>query len=271
MKYRVLALDLDGTLTNSQKVITPVTQAALEKAMDKGVKILLASGRPAVGVWPLARQLELDKRGGYILAYNGGQIIDCGTGRTLFQQQVPQQVVGPLCAFAREYGIAALTYNDRGIVTEHPEDQYVQLECRINHVPAIGVEDLAAEVSYPVTKFLLTGEGEYLAKLVPVAQERFAGVLNIFRSEPFFMEATPPGIEKGAALERLLSQLGLVREQLMACGDGLNDMPMLRYAGLGVAMANAQPEAKQAADAVTLSNDEDGVAAAVEKYLLNEE
>ena len=270
MNYRVLALDLDGTLTNSQKEITPATLTALQKAMDKGVKVLLASGRPAVGVWPLAWQLELDKRGGYILAYHGGQIIDCATGCTLFQQQVPRQVVAPLCAFARENGIVALTYNERGVVTECPEDPYVQLECRINHVPAIGVKDLAEEVTYPVTKFLLTGEGDYLAGLVPVAQERFKGVLNIFRSEPFFMEATPPGIEKGAALERLLNQLGLKREQLMACGDGLNDMPMLQYAGLSVAMANAQPEAKAAADAITLSNDEDGVAAAVEQYLLNE-
>ena len=238
MDYRVLALDLDGTLTNSKKIITPATQKALLQAMDRGVKILLASGRPAVGVWPLARQLELDRRGGFILAYNGGQIIDCETGQTLFQKQVSPEAVAPLCAFAHEYNIVALTYNDRGVITEVPQNQYVQLECRINHIPAIQVPDLAAEIHYPVTKFLLTGEGDYLAKLVPLAQKRFEGVLNIFRSEPFFMEATPPGIEKGAALKWLLKTLGLRREQLMACGDGLNDMPMLRYAGLGVELGS---------------------------------
>ena len=98
---------------------------------------------------------------------------------------------------------------------------------------------------------------------------RFIGRLSIYRSEPFFIEVMARGVDKGAAIAGLIERLGLEREDVIACGDGLNDLSMIRYAGLGVAMANAQPEVKEAADVVTLSNDEDGVAEAIERYILN--
>ena len=101
MQYKVLALDLDGTLTNNAKVITPRTKAALQAAADRGVRIVLASGRPTVGIEPLAKELELDRRGGCILSYNGGKIIDCKTGETLVQHEFPPELIDPVCTFAR--------------------------------------------------------------------------------------------------------------------------------------------------------------------------
>ena len=100
-----LALDLDGTLTNDQKVVTPATRAALDAAAAKGVTIVLASGRPTAGVMPLAKELGLDKKGGCILSYNGGAIIDCATGETLYRKQLDAKYVPQLCAFAREQGV----------------------------------------------------------------------------------------------------------------------------------------------------------------------
>ena len=101
MQYKVLALDLDGTLTNSEKIITPRTKAALMEAAARGVCIVLASGRPTVGIEPLAKELELDRRGGCILSYNGGKIIDCKTGETLVQHEFPPELIDPVCTFAR--------------------------------------------------------------------------------------------------------------------------------------------------------------------------
>ena len=101
MQYKVLALDLDGTLTNEAKVITPRTRAALLAAADRGVRIVLASGRPTVGIEPLARELELDRRGGCILSYNGGKIIDCKTGQTLVQYAFPPDLIDTLCTRTR--------------------------------------------------------------------------------------------------------------------------------------------------------------------------
>ena len=270
MKIRALALDLDGTLTNSQKEVTPATRAALDAARQKGVNIILASGRPVVGVMPVARELELEKKGGYILAYNGGQILDCATGETLHQSRLAPDSIPRICEFARRRGLAFLTYDREGVITENAGDEYIQKEAWINRLPVRQVEDLPAEVDFPVTKMLVVGPPQQTENAERAMRAQFKGEFDCFRSEPYFLEVVPMGVEKAASLEILLKKLGIEREELMACGDGFNDLPMLRYAGLGVAMANAQSAVKQAADRVTLSNDEDGVAAAVKQYILSE-
>lgn len=271
MQYKVLALDLDGTLTNSQKQITPRTEAALRKAAAQGVKIVLASGRPTVGVQPLADQLDLAENGGCILSYNGGRIVDCKTGQTLVQHAFPPELVGPVCEFAHEAGIVALTYDARGILTEDPDNPYVQEEARINGIPARKVDDLASTVTFPVNKFLLVGDPERMPHAEELMQQRFAGKLSIYRSQPFFIETMPLGVEKAASLALLLRTMGLFDKNLMACGDGWNDLSMIEYAGLGVAMGNAVPPVKAAADYVTADNDHDGVGLAVEKFILEQE
>ena len=142
-EIRVLALDLDGTLTNDQKVVTPATRTALDAAAAKGVTIVLASGRPTAGVVPLARELELDKKGGCILSYNGGSITDCATGRTLYSQWLDSKYVPALCAFAKEQKVAIVTYNEQGVVSESPEDPWALKECFTCGLPMQRVEDLA--------------------------------------------------------------------------------------------------------------------------------
>ena len=269
-KYKVLALDLDGTLTNSQKIITPSTRAALDAAAKAGTRILLASGRPTVGIRPLAKELDLAATGGYILSYNGGKITNCATGEVPVEIRFPSPYIEELCAFAREQGVTILTYDDRGIVTEDPEDHYVQVECMTNKIRAYRVRDLVKYVNYPVNKFLLVGEPEKLAPVEPILAKQFEGRLTVYRSTPYFLEAMPLGVDKAASLERLLRTLGLTRENLMACGDGWNDMGMIQLAGMGVAMANAVPEVKAAANFITLDNDHDGVGLAVEKFILGQ-
>ena len=259
MQYKVLALDLDGTLTNNAKVITPRTKAALQAAADRGVRIVLASGRPTVGIEPLARELELDRRGGCILSYNGGKIIDCKTGQTLVQHAFPVDLIEPVCTFSRYWNIVPLTYDKNGIVTETPDSPYVQEEARINKIPVRRVENLPAEVTYPINKLLLTGDPADMPHVEELMQQEFAGKLSICRSQPFFIETMPVGVGKDTSLEMLLRAKGLTAANLMACGDGWNDLPMIRYAGMGVAMGNAVPEVKQAAKYVTADKDRKSV------------
>lgn len=266
---KMLALDLDGTLTNSEKKITPRTRAALEKAMDAGVTVVLASGRPTVGIQPLAEELALDKRGGCILAYNGGKILDCATGETLYQKQFPAEMIRPVCDFVREMGVNVLSYNQTGIVTEQPDDPWAGREAVICKVPLQKVDSLADYLEYPVCKLLITLDPARMAEVEPEAQRRFGDKLGVFRSCDFFIEVVPKGVAKDASLAALLERRGLTRENLMAVGDGMNDLPMLRFAGVGVAMANADPNVKAEADAVTVAdNDHDGVAEAIEKFIL---
>ena len=268
MGYKVLALDLDGTLTNSKKEITPATRAALAAAQEKGVLLVLASGRPEAGIWPVARELEMDKKGGYILAYNGGQIINCATGETVRRLRLPAETVPEICRFAREVGLACLTYDKEGVITENAADEYVCREAACSKLKVQQKDDLTTYIDYPVTKMMVVGPPEEAAKAELAMAEKFSGRLDCFRSEPYFVEVVPCGVEKATALKDLLERLGVPREESMACGDGFNDLPMLKFAGLGVAMANAQQAVKEAADVITLSNEEDGVAAAVQTYIL---
>ena len=124
-------------------------------------------------------------------------------------------------------------------------------------------------VSFPVVKFLMLEDGDYLAMVEPKVKAALGRDYSVYRSEPYFLEVLPKGIDKAASLERLLSRLGMGKEQMIACGDGYNDLSMIQYAGLGVAMENAVFPVKKAADYVTYSNDNDGVAHVVEKFMLS--
>ena len=268
---KLIALDLDGTLTNSKKLVTPYTKEVLKQATEPGVRIVLASGRPTVGVWPIARELELDKLGGYILSYNGGCIVDCVTQQVIAQEQFPPELVAPVCEQAKKAGAVALSYNDEGVVTEEPEDKYVQIECRTCKVPAIGVENLGQFIDFDINKILLTKDPDEIACVEEQMQQKFAGKLSIYKSMPYFLEIMPLGVEKAQSLSALLTILGLTAENLMACGDGWNDISMIKLAGMGVAMGNAVSEVKCVANWVSADNDHDGVAKAVEKWVLGKE
>ena len=267
-EIKVLALDLDGTLTNSQKEVTPRTRAALDAAIAKGVTIVLASGRPTAGVLPLAKELGLDKKGGCILSYNGGKIIDCRTGETLYQKQLDAQYVPELCAFAAAQNVTIITYNKEGVVTEHPDDKWALRECFTCKAAHDRRGRSGKVCGLPHLQNAHHAGPRPPGRGVGRRQKQFDGRIDLYPSSPFFIEAVPLGVAKDGSLAALLEHMGLGRENLMACGDGLNDRSMIEYAGVGVAMQNAEEPVKAVADYVTAAdNDHDGVAEAVEKSL----
>ena len=203
-EIKVLALDLDGTLTNSQKEVTPRTRAALDAAIAKGVTIVLASGRPTAGVLPLAKELGLDKKGGCILSYNGGKIVDCRTGETLYQKQLDAQYVPELCAFAAAQNVTIITYNKEGVVTEHPDDKWALRECFTCKLPMTGVDDLAKYVDYPICKMLITLDPARRDEVWAAGKKQFDGRIDLYPSSPFFIEAVPLGVAKDGSLAALL-------------------------------------------------------------------
>ena len=261
--FRAIALDLDGTLTNHDKVVTPRTRQALLKAQEQGAIIILASGRPTYGIVPVAECLELEKRGGYILSYNGGNIVNAKTGEKLFSQFLPDAVIPILYKYAKEKNHALLGYAGNEIITEMPDDQYVKEESRINKMNIRKVDNLLDALEPHPTKLLMTGDPTDMIKAEEELVEILGEKMDIFRSAPFFLELVPKGIDKAQSLLRLLSKINLTPADLMAFGDGYNDLSMLKLASVGVAMANAAPEVRADADYVTLSNEEDGVAEAL--------
>lgn len=271
MAKKVLVLDLDGTLTNSEKKITPKTKKALMEMQEKGHTVVLASGRPTPGITPLAKELELEKNGGYILSFNGGQITNCKTGKIVYQKTLPPEVVPKLFDLADKLDIGLLSYERDSIITGMHYDEYIDIEKKINRLPVKQMENITDYIDFPLNKCLGTADPEVAAQAEKEYEKMFGKTLCISRSEPFFIEITPMGIDKAASLERFCKLTGNKRENLIACGDGFNDVSMIEYAGLGVAMANAQAAVKEVADYVTASNDEDGVAKVIYKFILNNE
>ncbi len=268
MRYKFLVLDLDGTLTNDKKEITPRTLATLERVQRSGVQLVLASGRPTYGIVPLIEQLEMKRYGGYILPFNGGKIIDVTTGEVIYASTLPLRLVPELATIAKEGGATIISYRDEHILTEEPDNRYVGHELFLTKMKPLKVDDFATAVDFAPDKCLIVGESEKLLPLEEMINSRYADSISAFRSEPFFLEVVPKGIDKALSLARLAEHTKTCAQEMIAIGDGYNDISMIRYAGLGVAMANAQPSVKEAAAQVTLSNEEDGVAAFAEKYIL---
>ncbi len=265
--YKILALDIDGTLLNSKKEITPEVLNSIESLQKKDIPIVIASGRPAQGISHVASELSLEKKGGYILSFNGGKIIDCKTKEVIYSKTIQKEYYQEIYEYALNLKEASLiTYKGDDIITEKPENKYVDVESNVVKMPVVKVDKLLEEIDFLVDKFLLVGEPEYMMSHVKAMSEHFKGRLNVFQSEPFFIEVVPLGVDKAASLEKLLEKLGLKKEELVACGDGRNDVTMIDFAGLGVAMENACDEVKEVADYITSSCDENGVKKVIDRF-----
>lgn len=264
--YKALALDIDGTLLNSNKEITPHTAKAVEKLQDKGIPVIIASGRPEQGIYHVAEALNMKEKGGYILSFNGGKITDYKTGRIVYAKTISDQYYREVCDYAGNMECSLLTYKDGCIITEKPDNKYVELESNVVKMPVKKVDNILDNLTFPVDKFLLVGEPEYMMSKVGDMAQHFKGRLNVFQSEPFFIEVVPMGIDKASSLDILLKGMGMTNKDLVACGDGRNDVTMIKYAGMGIAMDNGCEEVKSMADYITSSCDEDGVAKAIDMF-----
>lgn len=271
MKYKLLVLDVDGTLLNDEREISKRTLAALLKVQQMGVRIVLASGRPTYGLMPLAKTLELGNYGGFVLSYNGCQIIKAQNGEILFERRINPEMLPYLEKKARKNGFAIFTYHDDTLITDSPDNEYIKNEALLNNLKIIREDEFSTAIDFAPCKCMLVSDKEKaLIGLEQHWEKRLAGTLDAFRSEPYFLEVMPCGVNKANTLGALLEHLGVTREEVIAVGDGVCDVTMLQLAGMGVAMGHSQDSVKVCADYVTASNEEDGVALAVEKLILAE-
>ena len=271
MKYKLLVLDVDGTLLNDEREISKRTLAALLKVQQMGVRIVLASGRPTYGLMPLAKTLELGNYGGFVLSYNGCQIIKAQNGEILFERRINPEMLPYLEKKARKNGFAIFTYHDDTLITDSPDNEYIKNEALLNNLKIIREDEFSTAIDFaPCKCMLVSDKDKALIGLEQHWEKRLAGTLDAFRSEPYFLEVVPCGVNKANTLGALLEHLGVTREEVIAVGDGVCDVTMLQLAGMGVAMGHSQDSVKVCADYVTASNEEDGVALAVEKLILAE-
>lgn len=265
---KLLVLDIDGTLVNSKKEITPATLAALSRWREAGNKIAIATGRPTAGVREVAKAARMTEEGGYILSYNGACITDAATGERVSGKFLPASLPAELAAYAAAHPeVGVISYEGDTVLSLKEPDEYIVLEAvTINKMGLRTLPDFSA-IDFAVHKCLFTAPPQVAEGHLAVLQERFGDRAAIYRSEPFFIEVMPHNVDKATSLEEFVPKLGITREDVICVGDGYNDVSMIRWAGLGVAMANARQPVRDAADRLTLSCDEDGVAVLIDELL----
>lgn len=279
MEIKAIVLDIDGTLLTSKKVISAKTKQALIAAQEKGIKVILASGRPTTGMYTLAKELEMTKYEGYLVSYNGSRVTDCKTNDVLFNQTMSVETGQSILEHLKNFDVLPMidkedylyvndVYNN---ILKLPDGDFniIEYEARGGNFKLCEIDDLAAFATFPINKILIAAQPEYLQKHVKAIHTPFDETVTAAFSAPFYFEFTDKGIDKAKALNTVFPDLGIHSYNMIAFGDGHNDRSIIEYAGIGVAMGNAVEELKAVADDVTLSCDEDGIAAGLDKYLFN--
>ena len=270
---KAILLDIDGTLTNDDKVITPRTQQALLKCQEKGVILVLASGRTANGLSRYAADLDLAHHNGVLVCYNGAKSLNCQTGQVYFEQSMTVEQGARVLEHMKNFNVAP--------VIDHGQYMYVnncfftierdgkpwyilEYEAHSNNYKLCEKHDLAAFVDWRINKILNAGQPEYLQKVWQDMAAPVEGELSSMFTAPHYFEFTPLGVDKVRALKDTFAELGISPDEVMSFGDAQNDLTMIKWAKVGVAKGNAVDEVKAEADYVTSSNNEDGIADALE-------
>lgn len=270
MNTRILFTDLDGTLLNDQKEITPGNQAAIDEALARGHKIVISTGRPLASARIQAERLGLTKDGCYAITYNGGQIYDTYRRQTIYGKTIPKSFVKPLFAEAHAHGIHIQTYDDTHILTEADTPE-VRKYCDINLMNYEVVPDIDKALKQDPYKLILVNydDQEKLFRFQKEVLSKYDDVLNCFFSNNYFLEIVPLGISKGFAVHWMCEYLGIPLENSVAAGDAQNDIAMLEAAHVGAVMCNAFPGIAEHGNYVTRrDNNHDGVAEIIEEFIL---
>lgn len=270
---KAVVLDIDGTLLNSEKKITDKTRKALINLQKKGHMLVLASGRPTSAMLKLAEQLEMKKHHGLLVSYNGSKVIDCESDEVLFNETLKVEEGKAVLEHLKKFDVIPMledkdylyvndVYNNK-ITWKEQEINIIEYEARGGQYLLCENQDLAKHLNYEVNKILVAGQPEYLKAHYKEIEAPFKTSLSCMFTADFYFEFTAKGIDKAKALKSVLHTKDI--GAIIAFGDGLNDLSMLSFADIAIAMGNAVDELKQIADKVTLSNDEDGIAFALQE------
>jgi len=266
MAYRLIAADIDGTLVNARREITSPVQTAVEAAQARGVRVCLATGR----IWRSARQfVEGLGADSPVILYNGGLVYDFAQDETWLRTTLPLQQARRVLTMLRAYPqVQPHLYVDDRILIATMDERSAIYE-RKDRIQTEAVGDLADWLTVDPMKILIIGETSDLVALAGDL-DRLPEVPNHVFSEPIYLEVLPPGVNKGSALRAMAERLRIPAHEIIAVGDHLNDLQMIRFAGLGVAMANAPESLKAEAQYIAPSNDEHGLREVIERFVLNQ-
>ena len=267
MNYKLVAIDLDDTLLANDLTISPQTIEAMREAERKGVTVTLATGRMFQSAAQYAKDLKLDVP---IITYQGAYIRNALSGEVVFERLVPYDLSIQLLEDLKAKQKHIQIYLNDELYVEQ-DNEYIKDYAKASNVPYIVVDDMIAEMKNSGTlpiKILVIDDPKEIQTIANQYRQDYDQQLHITISKPHFLEITHPEATKGKAIEFLVEQKGITMEQVIAIGDSYNDLDMIELAGLGVAMENARPEVKEAADYITKSNNDHGVWEVFKKFVL---
>ncbi len=269
--YKLIALDMDGTLLTSDKRISERTKQAIRAARDKGVKVVLASGRPFEGIQSKLDELSITGDNEFVVSFNGSMVKELGSNKVIHQATITGLQTKRVAHLAKELGLYCHAFSaELGLIT--PENnEYTRIESDINQIPTTEMNFDSISDDDKIIKVMIVGEPEKLTAQIANIPQAFKDEFTIVQSAPFFLEFLSLESNKGIGIQSIAEYLGITASEVICMGDAENDHHMLEYAGLGIAMSNAMEETKALADYITDSNNDDGVAKAIEKFVLEAE
>lgn len=269
MTYKLIALDIDGTLLNSNNQITNTVKDAIKKSKEKGVKVVLCTGRPLKGVQNFLDELNLNEEGDYVTTFNGALVQDTYTGEAISHLTLDYNDLCDLYNLSLEIGSRSHFYDTKTVYTCNKDiSDYTILESYLTgtHLNVTSLNEVPKDIA--MSKFMMIDHPEVLDECIKKIPKEYYEKYTIVKSTPFFLEFLNKNANKGAGINLLSQKLGIKQDEIICVGDAGNDKHMIEYAGLGVAMGNATEEIKEIANYVTLTNDENGVAHVIDKFIL---
>jgi Cof subfamily protein (haloacid dehalogenase superfamily) len=267
MNYKMLVVDMDDTLLTDDHEISKENAAMLLKAQEMGVYVVLASGRPTSAMIEYARELQCDVNNSFMISFNGSTITDLQEDKVLFEHSLTKEQIHSIYDFSQENNTHIITYLDGKIISER-NSEYIDLESTITGLELVIVPSFKAAVTTSAVKCLLLEEPNYLKTVEPLLKTAMPE-LSVCMSKPFFLEAAPNGVDKGAAVKILAERLNIHQNEIIAIGNAGNDLSMVQYAGLGVWVENVDDDLREFGDVIVASNNDHGVAEVVKRFILD--
>lgn len=268
---KLIAVDVDGTLVNSDKEITPRTRHALISAMKAGHAVMIVSGRPPYGLRHQAKELDFDKFGGLLSAYNGGLLYDVKKDELIANHTLDLDLAREILAFSKDLDLELILTKDEYIYTDRADGPYIKYESKAVDMEVKEVKDIRDKLQFAPNKILFAQDPEKIAPESEKLLKKFGDRVVQVKSTRFFHEMMPAGLSKGNSILEACEIFGIAPKDVIVFGDEMNDVTMFEVAGTGVAMDNAVDPIKDMADFVTKSNNEDGIAYYLENFLENKE
>ena len=264
MKYKLIATDIDDTLLRRDKTLSPVTKAALLQAQENGMIVAVASGRLPYGVRPYAEALEVFDHGGYYMGFNGGAVMN-SRDELIGSAYLDNRYIEPVYDILRPSNATTMVHKGSTIYADSKVNDYTHIESDVIGLPLNVVDDLPGFIDWDIHKFLISGDPDELKELEQKLLSALGDEVDIYLSAPWFLEVMPKNANKGTGLKKICDDAGIDISEAIAFGDSFNDIFMLKAAGMGIAMGNAEEAVKAAADRVTADCDHDGISVALKE------